>query len=85
MKKIMRNIFLHLFILEDYIYICVYMKARFTSFGGNVPSSKTKSITLIPSDFSSSTLYVGSQTLTTSFTLCFFSSYWEKTQLCSLY
>lgn len=46
----------------------------FTSFGGNVPSSNTKSITLIPSDLSSSTLYVGSQTLTTSFTLCFFSS-----------
>lgn len=48
-----------------------------TSFGGNVPSSNTKSMTLIPSALSSSTLYVGSQTLTTSLTLCFFSSYWD--------
>ena len=45
-----------------------------TSFGGKVPSSNTRSNTLIPSSLSSSTLYVGSQTLTTSFTLCFFSS-----------
>lgn len=56
----------------------LYKIIIFTSFGGNVPSSNTKSMTLIPSALSSSILYVGSQTLTTSLTLCFFNSYWKK-------
>lgn len=43
-----------------------------------MPSSNTKSMTLIPSALSSSILYVGSQTLTTSLTLCFFNSYLKK-------